>query len=265
MISTKNPFPGMNPFLEKRWHGVHTMLIGYIRDALTPILPSDTNARPEEAVMIVGREKPRGYRADVAITESWKSGVAGSWQPRTEEAGEVLEADSIIVDVCEETLRWIEIREATGRLITVIEVLSPSNKKGDGYVDYRYKQHDYIQSGVNLIEIDLLREGRHTLAFPREEIGARATRPYMVCITRSVTKGRRQVFPISLRQRLPRIPIPLRIKDEELSLDLQPLLDRCYEMGRHWQEDFSLPLDPPLDAEDQAWVAERLREAGLMT
>lgn len=41
MISTKNPFPGMNPFLELRWPDVHLALIGYIRDALGAELSQD--------------------------------------------------------------------------------------------------------------------------------------------------------------------------------------------------------------------------------
>ena len=40
-MTTKNPFPGMNPFFEQRWQDAHTMLIAYMRDALQERLPGD--------------------------------------------------------------------------------------------------------------------------------------------------------------------------------------------------------------------------------
>ncbi len=48
MNSTKNPFPGMNPWLQRKWSDVHTMLIGYIRDSLSPELPPDLAAYAED-------------------------------------------------------------------------------------------------------------------------------------------------------------------------------------------------------------------------
>lgn len=46
--------------------------------------------------------------------------------------GGIALAEPVVVHVPPETPRWVEIREAGGRLITVIEVLSRSNKIGDG-------------------------------------------------------------------------------------------------------------------------------------
>ena len=46
MHATKNPFPGMNPFLERSWASVHTALIGFIWEGLGPQLPRDLVARP---------------------------------------------------------------------------------------------------------------------------------------------------------------------------------------------------------------------------
>jgi hypothetical protein len=33
-MTTANPFPGMNPFIEQQWRDAHTMLISYLRDHL---------------------------------------------------------------------------------------------------------------------------------------------------------------------------------------------------------------------------------------
>jgi hypothetical protein len=45
MPSYENPFPGMNPYLQGDWTGVHTLLIGYIHEALASELPADLAAR----------------------------------------------------------------------------------------------------------------------------------------------------------------------------------------------------------------------------
>ena len=164
----------------------------------------------------------------------------------------------------EEIHRWIELRAAGGKLITVIEVLRPANKTGDGWKDYRRKQQDYLHAGVNLVEIDLLRGGDHVLGFPRAEVENADTIPYFICVTRASDRLSRYVYPIALQQRLPAIAIPLRETDADVPLDLQPLVDRAYELGRHWQEDFSQRLSPPLAAEEQEWATERLRGAELL-
>ena len=72
----QNPFPGMNPWLQRKWSDVHTMLIGYIRDALSPELPPDLAAYAEERIALQAQgEPPVGFRSDVAITESWRHGL----------------------------------------------------------------------------------------------------------------------------------------------------------------------------------------------
>jgi hypothetical protein len=255
----------MNPFLERRWSDVHTMLIGYIRDGLATTLPLDLNARAEEGVVISAPDGRHSYRADVAVSELWKMGEEPpEWRP-LDTAGGASVIEPLVLQVTDITPRWVEIREATGRLVTVIEVLSPANKNRDGFEDYRAKQRDYLSAGINLVEIDLLRAGRHALAFPRSMLsGWAADCPYLICITRATRRATRFVYPCRLREPLPVIPIPLRPGDEDVTLEPQPLIDRCYENGRHWQEPFAVPLEPPLSAEDQAWVEERLRAARLV-
>ena len=56
---------------------------------------------------------------------------------------------------------YIEIRErGGGRVITVIEFLSLSNKQpGEGQESYRRKQAELREARISLVEIDLLRGG----------------------------------------------------------------------------------------------------------
>lgn len=85
--------------------------------------------------------------------------------------------------------RFIEIVAITApeRVITAIEILSPTNKTpGDGYAEYRRKQAEYIQSTTHLLEIDLLRAGTHTVAASKSEIERLFGHwDYLVCLHRA--------------------------------------------------------------------------------
>ncbi len=246
----------MNPFLEETWGPVHTKLISYFDDEIARRLPRGLYSRPEERLAIGS-----GYRADVGITESWKQGVAPSWQPEDTGGIAVMEPEMLRVD--DEVERWIEIRTADGRVVTVIELLSPVNKNA-GFRRYQFKQQDYLQSSTSLVEIDLLRRGSFTLPVPEE---LRRKRPpgthYHICSSRAWRPGTRELYSWALRDRVPAIRIPLRPEDKDIVLDLQPLIDRCYEVGRYYEGRFAENPEPPFPADEAAWVDERLREAGL--
>jgi hypothetical protein len=62
---------------------------------------------------------------------------------------------------------------------------------------------------------------------------------------------------------LPVVSIPLRPTDADVPLDLQPLIDQCHERGRYYRLEYKAPLDPPLAAEESAWVDQLLHEHGL--
>lgn len=252
MKSTKNPLPGMNPYLELAWTDAHTMLIGYIRDELTDQLPPDLRPRAEEAVAI-SAEEGRRYRADVAISESWKRGLPPQWTPSNVPDGVVV-AEPEIISAEPMTERWVEIREVTGRLVTVIEVLSVTNKMGVGATAYHRKQESYVQAGVNLVEIDLVRGGEHVILASPAQLENRSCSRYLISVSRSRLPEQLEVYQCPLRERLPAIRIPLRCSDVDAILDLQPLIDRCYEKGRYWQTDYDEVLDPPLAPDDQAWL-----------
>jgi hypothetical protein len=262
-MTKDNPFPGMNPFLERHWSDVHTKLIAFIAEALAEQLPPDLSARSEERVTLHDSSAlGDSLRADVAIVESWKEGVAPRWQPEPNPAGGVMAADPQIVLVDEETERWLEIRSAHGELITVIEVLSPSNK-GSEQPHYFKRRDSYIAAHVNLVEIDLLRGGRHSVAAPLEGIRRPAAAFYLTCVTRASIRTRREVYVGSLREPLPNVSIPLRQGDADVILQLQPVIDRCYRAGSYWNADYTNVPNPPLGAEDAAWVDSRVKSARL--
>jgi hypothetical protein len=172
MISPHNPFPGMNPFLERSWSDVHTQLIAYIRDELALRgLPAGLRARAEERLSV-----------ELAIPKI------------------VLREPGVE--------RWIEICSEHGKLITVIELLSLANKPSPGRERYLQKRLNYESAQVNVVEIDLLRGGSRVVAAMAEPWShpSEATR-YSICVRRA-TPDRYEVYHWRLRERIPAISFP---------------------------------------------------------
>lgn len=263
-MTKKNPFPGMNPFFEQQWRDAHTMLIAYLRDALQKQLPNDLVARAEEEVVTIGAGEPvKTYRPDVQVRQAWTLKEPGAMEASTEPSlASTSEPIRVMVD--EETRRWVEIREATGRLITVLELLSATNKLESADRDhYLRKRRGFMSGGVNLVEIDLVRQGSPVFPIPVRNVLQQAGACYGVCVFRAACPGEYAVYPIRLRDRLPAIRIPLRPADADAPVDLQLLIDQCHERGRYHLLNYRLTLDPPFPPEEDSWINQILKEHGL--
>jgi hypothetical protein len=255
-----NPFPGMNPYLEQFWGYVHHSLITYACDRLQFSLPRDLRARVEERVFVESPGDPRSFFPDVRIVQRSrrKSGAAKN-------NGGVALAEPIRISLPNDPISegFIEILDlATGRrVVTVIEILSPYNKvAGRGRKLYLQKQEECCKGGVNLVEIDLLRTGKWTVAVPQDLVEASHRSSYKICILRAGA-GHWDFYPAPLRERLPVIPIPLRKSDADVPLDLQALLDQCYRNGAYDEDiDYKREPIPPLAKEDRHWADELLRK-----
>jgi hypothetical protein len=177
--------------------------------------------------------------------------------------------EPILVEAEREPLTegFIEIIDvgSGNRVVTIIEVLSSSNKMpGDGMQEYQRQQREIVQSATNLVEINLLRAGRHVLAFPLENLFTAYHTPYMVCVRRATVRSKAEIYPIPLSQKLPTVKIPLRPADADVPLDLQALIEQCYRKGRYEVDlDYRRDPDPPLTGADASWTVELLRSKGL--
>ena len=147
------------------------------------------------------------------------------------------------------------------RVVTVIEILSPTNKVADsrGRASYLEKRQEVMTSASHLVEIDLLRAGvplhtRETL--PRTD--------YCVHASRTDLRPKGLVWPITLQQRLPVILIPLRIEDPEVPLDLQAVLNTAYERAAYdLAIDYGRETVPPLTVDQRRWADELLKNVGV--
>lgn len=259
-----SPFPGMDPYLEKHWGDVHARLITYASDQLQKVLPRDLRARVEERVVVTGegQERGRSIFPDVRVIEK-----RARARRTSNGAIAAVVAEPVVIELPDEpeTQTFLEIRDVSSgsRLVTVVEVLSPSNKKpGEAQEQYLRKQKDLIDAGVSLVEIDVLRAGEWILAVPYEAIDPPKRTPYRVVVRRGWRRLRVEYYPIPLRERLPAIHVPLRQTDTDVPLDLQALRDQCYENGGYDDIDYRADPDPRLRGADARWAAQLLRRAG---
>lgn len=246
-----SPFPGMNPYLEQEevWQDFHQSFIPLARSILAEQVRPAYVVKVEEHLFIHEHSAEQRHflgRADVALAAK----PAGT---RDAAAAAALEAPSyarlsVAVDI--ERHSYLEIRDRRDReLITVIELLSPSNKRpGPDREQYLGKRLQFLHSNVHLVEIDLLR-GR-----PRLPVDDLPECDYYALVSRWEDRPRTGVWPIRLRDGLPPLPIPLRAPDPNARLDLQAVLHRVYDEAGYEDYIYTGAPQPPLSAEDEAWA-----------
>ena len=257
-----SPFPGMDPYLEDpaRWQDLHNTLITLVRNDLNKALKGRYVARSTERVVVESPyAKDRSIVPDVMVI---------SRRPRVTKAAIAEHETPVWVQATEVVSReWgLEIREIHGnRIVTTIEILSPTNKTsaGMGRDQYLRKQQEVLESDVNLVEIDLLRGGRWTVAVPEAHARRAGALDYVVSVSRAENRSGFEVYPIALADRLPRIAIPLAGKDPDAVADLQSLVTRCYDSGQYGEVfDYTASPVPRLRADQASWARRVLRRAG---
>jgi hypothetical protein len=153
---------------------------------------------------------------------------------------------------------FLTIREqATKEVVTVVELLSPGNKRpgSDGRSEYLRKRQEIIGSRTHLVELDLLRGG---LRMPTADPLPRGDFFALVCRSR---RYKAEVYAWPLRHRLPKIPIPLANGDPDVEIDLQEVFNAVYDRaGYDYSLDYSRPVEPALNDSDATWAASILKE-----
>jgi hypothetical protein len=147
--------------------------------------------------------------------------------------------------------RYLEVREvATGEVVTVVEILSPKNKRtGEGRDQYLNKRQKVLGSQSHLVEIDLLRGGE---ALPMQDAG---TSHYRVLVSRVEQRPIAELYPFNLRDRLPCFGLPLRSSDESVPIDLNVLMQMVYESAAlDLAIDYGQQPMPGLSQDDFNWV-----------
>ena len=251
-----SPFPGMDPYLERpgEWAGLHADLIAQIKRELTPMLGGGYRAMSELMLFLhePSAKRRRVGRADDAV------GIAPSPPGAARATGGVASESSLRMSIGDpvdvEQHRYVEIRMGDGgRVVTVIELLSPTNKaKAEDRAVYLNKRSELIRADVHFLQIDLLRAG------PRLLPEAAPPHDYNAMLVRADGRSEAEVWTWSLRDRIPILPVPLAEGDGEVTLDLRASFDATYDALDLGRFVYARPPRPPLSAEDAAWAAERL-------
>ncbi|GET43099.1 DUF4058 family protein [Microseira wollei] len=257
-----SPFPGMNPYLENPdlWSEVHHRLITAIAIALSSNLSLRYRVAIEKRTYLNdGEESVSVAIPDVSVYSQSSTPVQTS---STATLPAQAESVAVIIPLPEEMREgYLEIREVeTGDVITVIEVLSPTNKRaGRGRKAYNTKRLEVLSTPTHLVEIDLLRSGK-----PMRILSDIPKTDYRILICPGNRRPHAQLYAFNVRQEMPKFLLPLQPGDTEPLVDLQSLLVEVYEQAR-----FDMAIDyrrepvPPLKEEDRIWADALLREKGL--
>jgi hypothetical protein len=255
-----SPFPGMDSFLEGSpiWTDFHGDFIYAMREALVPKLRPRYIVLAQVHVTVFQEpdEKIGVIVPDVVVIEG-----ESPLPPETESGGvaTTVAAPAIVRLAFTQKFQqtYLEIREReTGKLVTVIELLSPSNKRfgSPAWGEYLKKRDAIFASDVHLVELDLLRGGaRMPMGDPLPK------GDYYAIISRSYRRPYCEVYAWTIRDPLPTIPIPLLKGDADVLLDLQQVFNTVYDRaGYDYSLDYNREVEPPLSEEDAKWVKERL-------
>ena len=278
----RSPFPGMDPFLEspEHWMNVHSSLIGEISDRLTEQLRPRYFVGMEERAYITSNTDPawKTIIPDSHVVMTRYPGDRASPPSPASASIEVGETDlefaegDVAVAVEPTRLRfttlrmrepYLEIIDTSNRkIVTIIEVLSPTNKVAGsrGRQKCKWKRERVLRSMTSLVEIDLLRGGR-----PFFSDDLRGACDYTVHVSRAEEchEGS-DLWRIKLPQPLPSIPIPLSEGDADATLDLNAAWHAIYDKAGfdlvlNYKADPSTPFTPA----QAAWADKLLKSKGL--
>ncbi|MEJ5199182.1 MAG: DUF4058 family protein [Anaerolineae bacterium] len=254
-----SPFPGMDPYLEgEMWQEFHATLSNAIRSQLLAVLPPQYTALLAKRYVLDryprfgATPQPQAIYPDVHVARLRESA------PAYVAAAPVRAISPYIEEVPQLS---VEVRDvAERRLVTLIEILSPINKIGQGAGDYGRRRRLLLKRDIHLLELDLLRGGKRIQLWGEVPPAA-----YYIYLSRLEDRPVTQVWPIALQQPLPTVPVPLLEPDPDVTLDVQAAVNACYDLV-HYERllDYAGPPPPPeLTAEELAWIDATLRAAGL--
>lgn len=258
-----NPFPGMNPYLESAriWREVHNKIISEMHRFLRRTLPFRYTVIMDERVGI-GNDPSTDPPARYALPDLSIRG--GDIRERALAPYQAEGKVTARLPWTDETARemYITIGERSQEdPVTIVEVLSPSNKLpgGHGRSQYLEKRERIIEGATHLVEIDLVRVGR-----PMPVEGYDGDAPYRNLISRWQVRPEVDLYPFRLQTPIPDVPIPLLEGDDDAVVPLGALLHDMYEQDFYANYvNYSGDPEGPLSKEDREWIDRLLEEKGL--
>jgi hypothetical protein len=254
----------MDPYLEgEMWQEFHSTLANAIRgEILASLPPAYTALLAKRYVLDQTSTAPHTIYPDVHIAKIAESlpayAVAPARAPIPRLPVRLMNPRIVAEKV---PMLSIEIRDvAKRRLVTLIEILSPANKRSQGAGEYQARRRKLLDQKVHLLELDLLRGGERILLW-----GDLPPAAYYIMLSRAEDRPTTEVWPVALAETLPAVPVPLLPPDADLIFDLQGAVDACFDLV-HYERllDYTAAPPPPsLTADEVAWVEATLQRAGI--
>ena len=261
--SAVSPFPGMNPYLENPlfWSEIHNLLIAAIFRRLNPQLrPKYRVAIEKRVYQTIDEDSLLVGVADIAV-----QGIQKMPLPELASiavASPVVEAVTVDVTMPETVKEtYLEVRDvATQEVVTVIEILSLKNKRlGEGRNAYVKKRLQVLESYTNLVEVDLLRDGK-----PIQQLQNNIQTDYRILVSRASKRPKADLYAFNLQNPIPSFPLPLREGDTEPLLEIQTLISELYNEGNYdLVIDYAKEPVPAMSVKSLAWVDQLLKQQGL--
>ncbi len=239
-------FPGMDPYLEDKatWPGFHHHLAEELMTILNAGLDAKYYAEVEVRTVLeeINIATASQVYPDIAVLENISSGAAMT--PTAPVLSAPLQRVAMPAD--QTKLRAVHVYTSAGKdLVTVIEILFPVNKQGQGLDRYRQKRERLLHTQVHLVELDLLRGGQR----PGWELSDPPLDTDYVCLVNRASYGEdriSEIWPVALNEPLPTVPIPLLPPDEDVPVDLGEALQNIYSRAAYNRRvDYQQPLPPP--------------------
>lgn len=253
----------MNPFIEgSLWQTFHNQYVPALGQSLVPQLGPGYAMDVAQDIYLVRDDGITETREpDIAVLHDGREASAPGGASDIARSVAVLQPiKAQIPFVHERSHRFIEIRDLnSNEVITVIELISPTNKiDRKGRQRYQAKRQDLLESGVNLVEVDLLRNGRRLPIKPPPPKS-----DYLAVVCRAAEAPEARLYAWSIRDRLPDLPVPLRAADNDVVLHLQEAFQEVFERGGFQRRlNYDRPLVPPVREADRAWTTQILAPFG---
>ena len=282
------PFPGMNPYLEHPdlWPTIHQKLMKAIAQHLTHQLEPIYQVRicerhyqvSGEDSLVVGSpglswranshspapaiaqsNRIERLNLDVSLSTNAFAPIPDTpHHPLNLEQNRTKRPISVLIPVPQKIYEtYVEVVNAVGEVITVIEALSPKKKRpGRGRGLYERQRETIFGSPTHFVEIDLLRGWDPPSIYGPDESG-----DYRILISRSERRPRAELYTWNVTESIPEIALPLSGTDE-LPLSLKPMVDEACDRT-DLLVNYQAPPLPPLRFEESLWLEDFLQKVGM--
>lgn len=239
--SRKNQYFGVNAHLHsylqsnEGWTGFHGKSIADLAEIIKRLLPPGYLVDTERSLQIRDVNRETREITKWNNLDAWDElieniDVSDEPNVRTQPLIETLDLDEDQYHIALMIYK-LDDDQVIGHPITRIELLTPSNKRGIGYLQYREKRSLVLKAGIHMVEIDYLHETRPIVrGLPRYPYNTDSHAYHIIVSnpTPSLRLGTVMLYGFDVDQRIPKVMIPL-LGEDRLGIDFGMAYHQTYQ------------------------------------